>query len=58
MFVWYLRNTYLENRLRNPGDLTGRAARGGFIADRRADVLYGLREDHIVPWTAAYIAPC
>jgi polyhydroxyalkanoate synthase len=54
MFVWYLRNTYLENRLRNPGELT---TCGEKVDLSKIDVptfLYGSREDHIVPWTAAY----
>lgn len=54
MFCWYLRNTYLENKLRNPGALT---VCGVPVDLGRIDVpvfVYGSREDHIVPWTAAY----
>ena len=54
MFCWYLRNCYLENKLRGPGDLT--------VAGQRVDLgnielptfLYASKEDHIVPWTSAY----
>ncbi|WP_284614416.1 class I poly(R)-hydroxyalkanoic acid synthase [Aquabacterium humicola] len=54
MFCWYLRHTYLQNDLKQPGKLTvcgekldlGRIAAPAFI--------YASREDHIVPWTAAY----
>ena len=54
MFCWYLRNTYLENKLREPGALTvcgvpvdlGKIAAPVFV--------YGSKEDHIVPWQAAY----
>jgi len=54
MFCWYLRNTYLENSLKQPGKLT--------VAGTQVDLgkidapifIYGSREDHIVPWTAAY----
>ncbi len=54
MFCWYLRNTYLENNLKQPGKLT--------VAGEKVDLskidapvfVYGSREDHIVPWTAAY----
>jgi polyhydroxyalkanoate synthase len=54
MFCWYLRNTYLENSLKEPGKLTvcgvpvdlGKVAAPVFV--------YGSREDHIVPWEAAF----
>ena len=54
MFCWYLRNTYLENKLKQPGALT--------VAGNKVDLgkidapvfIYGSREDHIVPWQAAY----
>ena len=54
MYVWYVRNAYLENNLKQPGkvnvcnvplDLT------------RIDVpayMLATREDHIVPWKTAY----
>ncbi|MFM0084430.1 class I poly(R)-hydroxyalkanoic acid synthase [Paraburkholderia sediminicola] len=54
MYVWYLRNTYLENRLREPGALT---TCGESIDLSTIDVptfIYGSREDHIVPWQTAY----
>jgi polyhydroxyalkanoate synthase len=54
MYVWYLRNTYLENKLREPGALT---ACGEPIDLSKIDVptfIYGSREDHIVPWQTAY----
>ncbi|MGZ2745040.1 class I poly(R)-hydroxyalkanoic acid synthase [Burkholderia stagnalis] len=54
MYAWYLRNTYLENRLREPGALT---VCGEPIDLSRIDVptfIYGSREDHIVPWQTAY----
>jgi polyhydroxyalkanoate synthase len=54
MFCWYLRNTYLENKLRQPGKLTvcGVPVDLGSIA---APVfIYGSKEDHIVPWDAAF----
>jgi poly[(R)-3-hydroxyalkanoate] polymerase subunit PhaC len=54
MYCWYLRNTYLENKLRMPGAVTnlgvavdlGRVAQPSFIV--------ATREDHIVPWRSAY----
>ena len=54
MYVWYLRNTYLENRLREPGELT---TCGEPVDLSKIDVptfIYGSREDHIVPWQTAY----
>ncbi len=54
MYVWYLRNTYLENRLREPGALT---VCGEQVDLSQIDVptfIYGSREDHIVPWQTAY----
>jgi polyhydroxyalkanoate synthase subunit PhaC len=54
MFCWYLRNTYLENSLKEPGKLV---VAGEAVDLANIDVpvfIYGSREDHIVPWTAAY----
>lgn len=54
MYAWYLRNTYLENNLINPG----KAEICNQVIDLNAiDVpvyIYGSREDHIVPIDAAY----
>lgn len=53
-FTWYLRNTYLENRLCKPGAVQ---IRGQSIDLRTLDMpayVYASREDHIVPWSAAY----
>ena len=54
MFVWYLRNTYHENKLMQPGALTvcGEKLDLGLI-DTPA-YIYASREDHIVPWDGAY----
>jgi len=54
MYVWYLRNTYLENKMREPGALT---VCGEALDLSRIDVptfIYGSRDDHIVPWRTAY----
>ncbi len=54
MYCWYLRHTYLQNELKEPGKLTvcGEKLDLGLI---KAPVyIYGSREDHIVPWKAAY----
>ena len=54
--TYYLRHTYLENDLRIPGKLhfCGASCDLG-----RLDVpafLYASREDHLVPWTGAYLS--
>lgn len=53
-FTWYLRNTYLENRLCKPGEIQidGHPIDLGSL-DMPAYV-YASREDHIVPWQSAY----
>ena len=54
MFCWYLRHTYLDNTLKAPGVLT---VAGEQLDLSRLDLpvfIYGSREDHIVPWKAAY----
>jgi polyhydroxyalkanoate synthase subunit PhaC len=54
MYAWYLRNTYLENKLREPDALT---VCGEQIDLGKIDVptfIYGSRDDHIVPWKSAY----
>lgn len=54
MFCWYLRNTYLENNLCEPGkvEVCGEPVDLGLI-DMPVYVL-ATREDHIVPWHTAY----
>jgi polyhydroxyalkanoate synthase len=54
MYCWYLRNTYLENKLVKPCALTvcGEKVDLGTIA--APAYLYASREDHIVPWRGAY----
>jgi polyhydroxyalkanoate synthase len=54
MYCWYLRNTYLENKLIEPGALTvcGEKIDLGSIA--APTYIYASRDDHIVPWQGAY----
>jgi len=54
MYVWYLRNTYLENRLREPGALTVCGEQVDLSRIGVPTFIYGSREDHIVPWHTAY----
>jgi len=54
MYCWYVRNTYLENNLKEPGKLT---VCGVPLDLSRVDVpayLLATREDHIVPWKTAH----
>jgi polyhydroxyalkanoate synthase len=54
MYAYYLKNMYVENRLREPGALT---MLGQPVDLGRIDVpayVYASREDHIVPWRSAY----
>ena len=54
MYCWYLRHTYLQNELRQPGKLTVCGEKVDLGAIKSPVFIYGSREDHIVPWTAAY----
>jgi polyhydroxyalkanoate synthase subunit PhaC len=56
MYCWYLRHTYLENKLVQPGQAT---VCGQAIDLRQLDMpvyVYGSRDDHIVPWEGAYLS--
>jgi polyhydroxyalkanoate synthase len=54
MFCWYLRHTYLQNELKQPGALTVCGERVDLGAIKAPFYLYASREDHIVPWDSAY----
>ncbi|MFC0251730.1 class I poly(R)-hydroxyalkanoic acid synthase [Massilia consociata] len=54
MFCWYLRNTYLENKLKVPGALTVCGVPVDLGAIDAPVFIYGSKEDHIVPWEAAF----
>ncbi|WP_157272263.1 PHA/PHB synthase family protein [Azohydromonas aeria] len=54
MFCWYLRYTYLENKLRVPNALTVCGEKVDLSRIEAPVYLYGSREDHIVPWESAY----
>lgn len=53
-YCWYLRHTYLQDELKVPGKLTVCNAPVDLSAIDVPTYIYGSREDHIVPWTAAY----
>lgn len=54
MYCWYVRNTYLENRLREPGAVTNCGVPVDLSAIDLPSFIYASREDHIVPWKSAY----
>ena len=56
MFCWYLRNTYLENKLREPGKTVQCGVPVDLGEVEVPAFLYASREDHIVPWQTAYAA--
>jgi polyhydroxyalkanoate synthase len=54
MFCWYLRNMYLEDKMKVKGALTVCGEKLDLSKIDTPIFIYGSREDHIVPWTAAY----
>jgi polyhydroxyalkanoate synthase len=54
MYCWYVRSLYLENRLRQPEALTVCGERIDLGRLRMPAYILATREDHIVPWKAAY----
>jgi polyhydroxyalkanoate synthase len=54
MYCSYVRNTYLENKLRVPGALRNCGVEVDLGKVDRPAFILAAREDHIVPWRAAY----
>lgn len=54
MYAWYLRNTYLENNLKVPNKLTVCGQKIDLRRLKLPTYAFAAREDHIVPWKAAY----
>jgi len=54
MYCWYLRHMYLQNELKKPGALTVCGEKVDLAKIQAPFFVYGSREDHIVPWMAAY----
>ena len=54
MYCNYVRNTYLENKLRVPGALQNCGVGVDLGKVDRPAFIVATREDHIVPWRAAY----
>ena len=56
MYCWYVRNMYLENKLREPGKLAMCGVPVDLGAIRLPTYILATREDHIVPWKTAYLS--
>lgn len=54
MYAYYVRNTYLENKLRTPGKLTMCSVPLDLGRIDMPAYVMAAREDHIVPWRTAY----
>ena len=54
--VWYLRNLYLNNALREPDTLAMCGTRADLSRLDMPAYIYSSREDHIVPWRSAYFS--
>ena len=54
MYCWYTRNTYLENKIREPGKTTQCGVRVDLSQVKVPLYVLASREDHIVPWQSAY----
>ena len=54
MYCWYTRNTYLENKIKEPGATTQCGVRVDLSQAKIPLYLLASREDHIVPWQSAY----
>ena len=54
MYCYYLRNMYLENRLKDPGALSAAGVPLDLSAVSVPTYILATREDHIVPWRTAY----
>jgi polyhydroxyalkanoate synthase len=56
MYCWYVRNMYLENKLRQPGKLSMCGVPVDLGSIRLPTYILATREDHIVPWKTAYLS--
>jgi polyhydroxyalkanoate synthase len=54
MYCWYLRHTYLQDELKQPGALTVCGEKVDLGSIKAPVFIYASREDHIVPWKSAY----
>ena len=54
MYCWYTRNTYLENKIKEPGATVQCGLPIDLSKARVPLYILASREDHIVPWQSAY----
>jgi len=54
MYCWYIRNAYLENKIKDRGKTTQCGAPIDLSAVTAPLYILASREDHIVPWKSAY----
>jgi polyhydroxyalkanoate synthase len=54
MYCWYTRNTYLQNKIKEPGKTTQCGVPVDLAAVKVPLYVLASREDHIVPWRSAY----
>jgi polyhydroxyalkanoate synthase len=54
MYCWYTRNTYIENKIKDPGATMQCGQRVDLSKAKVPLYLLASREDHIVPWQSAY----
>lgn len=54
MYCWYVRNTYLENNLAQPGRVSTLGVPVDLGKVTQPAYVFATREDHIVPWRTAY----
>jgi polyhydroxyalkanoate synthase len=54
MYCWYVRNTYLENKLREPAGVSVLGVPVDFGSVAVPVYVLATREDHIVPWRTAH----
>jgi polyhydroxyalkanoate synthase len=55
MYCWYTRNSYLENKIREPGKTTQCGEDIDLTKVKAPLYILASREDHIVPWKSAYL---
>jgi polyhydroxyalkanoate synthase len=56
MYCWYTRNTYLENKIREPGATLQCGVPVDLSKAKVPLYILASREDHIVPWQSAYLS--
>ena len=54
MYCWYTRNTYLDNKIKDPGVTTQCGERIDLSKVKVPIYILASREDHIVPWQSAF----